>query len=175
MSIASVFEIFGRLWISLRHGRGYIVDTITGLSDDDKKLIRDSKEVLLQLSLESGGEIMIKFLKKYPQYLDFYPFKDVPIDELKSNKAFLELCTELMNAIETWIGKLDDPEELKHILEKTGEEYIREKNITDPQYFLDFGETFVDYLVPLVDKKTLKAWKKFMEFAMKTMASSLKC
>ncbi|XP_045483754.1 cytoglobin-2-like [Harmonia axyridis] len=164
-----IFQVIARMWIEIRHGRGHLIDNITGMTDKEKKLIVDSKAVLLAEPLKTGITILLKFFEKFPHHLKIYLFKDLSLEELKSDKAFLEQSTKLMSAIEIWINKLYNPEELKNIIAQTGVEDNLPK-----QYYLDFQEAFIDYLIPLVDKKTLQAWKKFMAFATKTIISSLK-
>lgn len=92
--------------------------------------------------------ICFSYFKQYPQYHKVFPaFKDIPVDELPTNKKFQAHCQFIVSTLNNAFDAMDNIDLMAAILYSTGERHGRrgqsrqEFIVSLFQYFL-FNYTF---------------------------------
>lgn len=85
------------------------VDEATGLTERQKKLVQNTWAIIKKDQVASGSAVMLAYFKEYPQYQRYFEaFKDVPLDELQSNKRFQAHCASIIAAVSSVVDSLQD-------------------------------------------------------------------
>ncbi|KAL3273258.1 hypothetical protein HHI36_014712 [Cryptolaemus montrouzieri] len=139
-------------------------DAITGLTETENRLIETSWAKIMESPLENGMAIMQSFLEKYPNYMKLFPFKHVPMDELKDNSRFKVHCTTVMYHISQLVNNLRDGKLLIAILDKLAANH--KKLQVPPQGYDDIKGVILDILEAKVSLTAIQAWRKLLDLAM---------
>ncbi|KAK9309244.1 hypothetical protein QLX08_000996 [Tetragonisca angustula] len=127
------------------------VDSKVGLTKREKRLVRETWNIVRVHSVEAGVAIMASYFRRYPQYHQVFPaFKHVPVDELADNKKFQAHCQNIMSTLSNSIDALDDVDLMDAILHSTGERHGRRGQGT--QEFIDLKGAMIEVM-----KDTLKS------------------
>ncbi|XP_030754339.1 globin isoform X2 [Sitophilus oryzae] len=144
-------------------GRTDDPDPATGLTSRDKYLVRTSWARIMKNSTDSGVALLTLFLKNHPEYLDLFPFKNVPLDQLSTNKRFRAHCSSVIYALASIVDALNDNELLIQLLLKTGSSHIS-RNVK-AKGFKDLQDATVELFSAVMKPDELEAWKKTLEVA----------
>ncbi|XP_045476107.1 globin-like [Harmonia axyridis] len=149
------------------------IDPLTGMTDSEKGSIRSSWKYMMKDPIKYGSMILQNFFQKHPEYLEFFPFKDVTIEELTSNKKFLVYLNFMMYTLDAIVDNLRlDPAVMKAILRKLGVNHLK-SNVGVVEPFWDLRDMILDYIRPLVNRNTYEAWAKFSNMTMHHITSAI--
>ncbi|KOX77511.1 Cytoglobin-2 [Melipona quadrifasciata] len=102
------------------------LDSKVGLTKREKRLVRETWNIVRVHSVEAGVTIMASYFRRYPQYHQVFPaFKHVPVDELAGNKKFQAHCQNITSTLSNAIDALDDADLMDAILHSIGERHGR--------------------------------------------------
>lgn len=73
--------------------------------------------------------------KKHPDYQNFFPFKGVPLDELRDDKKLKAHATSVMYSLTSIVDNLDDGELLVGLLTKVAKSHSR-RNIPKTAFWV---------------------------------------
>ncbi|KAL3280244.1 hypothetical protein HHI36_017739 [Cryptolaemus montrouzieri] len=161
----------GIIWSYLGYTNEDEIDPITGLTGKDKRLIQASNSGIRKNAAKNGADILYVFFEKYPEYQKYFPFRDVPLNELKTNKRFIVHCNSVMYALMSWSDNLENPEILIELFLKLGQNHKRH-NLPD-QSFRDLRDTVLACLKPLLSKETHDAHTKLWKIATETVLTQI--
>ncbi|XP_033183838.1 globin-like [Bombus vosnesenskii] len=120
-----------------------VVDPKLGLTNKEKRIVRETWAVLRANSVKVGVDIMISYFKRFPQHhRAFPPFKDIPADDLLDNKKFHAHCQGIMSTLNDAIDALDDIDLVDAILHTTGKRHGRRGQ--GRQEFIDLKGVVMD-------------------------------
>ncbi|KAF5271231.1 hypothetical protein FQA39_LY08238 [Lamprigera yunnana] len=109
-------------------------DPVTGLTNVEKELIKNSWSLVKKDLKGHGIELFLIFFKDFPEYQNFFPFRDVPYEELRTNNKLRSHGVSVMYAIGAIVDNLDDNDVLIGLLEKNGESHGKRK-VTAKHYW----------------------------------------
>ncbi|KAJ8977180.1 hypothetical protein NQ317_005980, partial [Molorchus minor] len=111
-------------------------------------------------------------LKNHPEYLQLFPFKDVPLKELHTNKKYRAHGNSIIYAFSSIVDSTNDNELLVSILTKIGESHVPRK-VTE-QGFLDLKERIIELFSSLFNEEEMDAWKKALEVVFKVTNDAIR-
>ncbi|XP_060522783.1 globin-like isoform X2 [Cylas formicarius] len=150
-------------FISQNTGRTDDPDPVTGLTTRDKYLVKTSWAKLAKTPTDSGVALLLLFFKKFPQYVELFPFKDTPYDELKTSKKFRAHCTSVVYGLSAIIDAINDNDLLIQLLHKTGSSH-KLRSVTQ-QGFEDLKAVTIELFSSIMKPDEVAAWKKTLEVA----------
>ncbi|KAG7189408.1 hypothetical protein KM043_017113 [Ampulex compressa] len=104
------------------HADNKRIDQATGLTEKQKELVQNTWRITAKE--EFGVAMMLAFFKRYPAYQRYFAaFKDIPLDELSSNKRFQAHCANVVLALNNVINSLHDPGLMEAELMALGEKH----------------------------------------------------
>lgn len=68
-----------------------------------------------------------RFFKNKPEYQNYFPFRDIPMDELLKHPQLKAHAITVMYAVSSIIDNLDNSDVLINLLQKTGQSHRRRK------------------------------------------------
>ncbi|XP_022916567.1 globin [Onthophagus taurus] len=151
-------------------------DPITGLTPREKSLVASSWGLVKKDISENGAELFIRFFTRKPEYQNYFPFRDVPLADLKDNPKLRAHSLSVMYAISSVIDSLDEGPILVNLLQKTGDNHGKRKIPLE-----SFDELKIVMLELLqaklgnkLSKEGLDAWDKTLTVAFKVVVDALK-
>lgn len=78
-----------------------------------------------------------RLFERYPDEINYFPFKDIPVSELGENKKFQAHASSVMYSVTSLVDNLNDAELLVNILVKLGENHKR-RNIKPPSLWVSW-------------------------------------
>lgn len=177
-------NIFKQAWVTITSFFGSflssdddVIDETTGLTKQQKALIKKSWTYVLEDKLRIGVIIFIKLFKAFPasQQL-FEKLKDyTDFEELARNKKMKAHATRVMAALTSLVENIDQPDILDELLRNTSVTHYRMR--MPPHYFEDLGGVIIEALVEnLGDKftpKTKEAWLIYYGYMCRIMLEEM--
>ncbi|CAG9767109.1 unnamed protein product [Ceutorhynchus assimilis] len=159
----------------------YILPTNTGRTDDpnpvttltsrDRYLVKTSWAKLMKNPTDSGVALLSLFFQKYPEYVELFPFKDIPASEFSSNTRFRAHANSVIYALSSVVDALNDTDLLIQILTKTGSTHVS-RNVT-PDGFNHLKESAIELFSALFKNDEVEAWKKTLNVAFSVILKGL--
>ncbi|KAG5894654.1 hypothetical protein JTB14_017366 [Gonioctena quinquepunctata] len=162
----SVYLTMGFVWSALgikKTGRTDDPDPVTGLTSREKYLIKSSYEAVRKNPVEHGVGILNLLFKKYPEALELFPFRDIPLNELPNNPRYRAHCNSVIYGFTAIVDALDNNELLVTILTKVGETHVP-RNVFE-ESFTQLEGIVIEYFSPLLNGEELAAWDKTLKVA----------
>ncbi|XP_076273075.1 globin 1 isoform X2 [Rhynchophorus ferrugineus] len=150
-------------YITTNTGRTDDPDPTTGLTSRDKYLVRTSWARIMKNATDSGVALLLLFFKKYPQHKELFPFKDVPHDELSTNKRFRAHASSVVFALASIVDALNDNDLLVQLLIKTGSTH-KPRDVT-ADGFKHLNEVTIELFSSIMKPDEVEAWKKTLGVA----------
>lgn len=152
------------------NGRTDDPDPVTGLTSREKFLVKSTWAKVMKDPAESGTVVLTMLFERHPEYVQLFPFKDVPPTEFKTNTRFRAHANSVMYALSSIVDALNDNDLLVQILLKTGSSHIPRKVTKDgfnhlKEVILDVFSTF--------SKEEVAAWKKTLDVAFSVIYKGL--
>lgn len=114
----------GGLWSSYWYPGDDEIDPASGLTGKEKRLVKESWDVLRPEPVKVGTTIMLNLLAKHPSYRDqFKSFKHIAVENLGKDKRFQAHCRSIAMTIGATVDSLDDPGLLEASLVMLGEKH----------------------------------------------------
>ncbi|OAD58225.1 Cytoglobin-2 [Eufriesea mexicana] len=144
------------------------VDSATGLTERQKKLVQNTWAVVRKDEVGSGIAVMTAFFKKYPHYQQhFNAFKDIPLNELPANKRFQAHCASIISALNSVIDSLHDSGLMEANLVVLAERH--KKRGQTKLEFENLKEVMLDVLRQALGRQytpeVAEAWRKTLDSA----------
>ncbi|XP_076242687.1 globin 1 [Calliopsis andreniformis] len=145
-----------------------VVDPKLGLTGREKRFVQQTWNILRANSIETGVAIMTSYFKKYPQYHQvFTAFKDIPVDELSTNKKFQAHCQNIMTTLNNAFDALNDIDLMEAVLHTVGERHGRRGQ--NRQQFIDLKGVIMEVMKCSLKSKfspeVEAAWDKTIDLA----------
>ncbi|KAJ8963171.1 hypothetical protein NQ318_018636 [Aromia moschata] len=153
-------------------GRTDDPDPVTGLTSRDKYLIANSWAKVRKTPTESGVALLNVWLRKYPEHIQLFPFRDIPMSELPTNKKYQAHGNSIIYAVSSIIDALDEDDLLVTILTKVGETHVP-RNAT-VKGFVDLKASILELFSSLFTEEEMKSWQKTLDVAFDVIIKSLK-
>ncbi|XP_050299042.1 cytoglobin-1 isoform X4 [Anthonomus grandis grandis] len=152
-------------------GRTDDPDPVTGLTSRDRYYVTSSWARLMKNPTDSGVALLTLFFKKYPEYIELFPFKDLDPSEFPTNARFRAHCNSVVYALSAVVDSLDTSDVLVELLTKTGSSHSRRK--VTREGFLHLKETALELFSTLFKPEELDAWKKTFDVAFSVIIKGL--
>ncbi|RZC38666.1 Globin domain containing protein, partial [Asbolus verrucosus] len=146
-------------------------DPVTGLTSRDRYQIQSSWVTVKKDLTGNGVALLLLFFKKFPEEQDHFPFKGVPIDQLKTSKKFHAHCSNVMYAFDALVDHINDSELLVNLLQKIGKSHKRHG--IKPANFEHLKETLLELFGTFMSEATVKAWDKTLKVAFSVIGKEL--
>ncbi|XP_066247826.1 globin isoform X1 [Euwallacea similis] len=144
-------------------GRTDDPDKLTGLTSRDKYLVKSSWAKIMKAPADNGVALLCLFFEKYPDYVQLFPFKDVPVSEFNTNVRFRAHANSVVYALSSIVDALNDNNLLVQILTKTGTSHVP-RGVT-AEAFLHLKEVTIELFSTLFKPEEVEAWKKTLDVA----------
>lgn len=144
-------------------GRTDDPDPVTGLTSRDKYLVKTTWAKLMKSPADSGVALLCLFFEKHPDYIQLFPFKDVPQTEFKTNIRFRAHANSVVFALSSVVDALNDNDLLVQILTKTGSSHVP-RNVTG-KAFIHLKEVTLELFSTLFKPEEVEAWRKTLDVA----------
>ncbi|RZC38668.1 Globin domain containing protein [Asbolus verrucosus] len=95
-------------------------DPVTGLTPTERNLVQNSWAPLKNDLTGTGIKLLLAFYEKYPEELQYFPFRHVPREALSGDKKFQGFCSMVIRALDSLIDSLNDSELLMNLLQNVG-------------------------------------------------------
>ncbi|XP_049819885.1 globin isoform X1 [Aethina tumida] len=148
-------------------GRTDDPDPVTGLTSRDRYLVTSSWAEVRKDPTGNGVALLMLFFEKYPDYVKLFPFRDIPMKDLPTNKRFQAHCNSVIYGLSAVIDLINNTDLLVAQLLKVGETH-KPRGVTD-QAYLDLKGVVIDLFSTFMTKSQIEAWKKTLDVAMATM------
>ena len=109
-------------------------DPETGLTPKEKELVQKSWSLVKTDLRGNGTDLFLLLFKEYPEAKSFFPFRDVPDEDLPTNGKFKAHAVTVMYSIGSLIDHLNENEILIGLLQKTGESHGK-RSIPETAYW----------------------------------------
>lgn len=109
-------------------------DPETGLTRKEKQLVERSWNLVKTDLKGNGMELFFILFKECPEAKNYFPFRDVPSDELINNNKFKAHAVTVMYSIGSIVDNLNDNDVLIGLLQKNGESHGR-RGIPEEAYW----------------------------------------
>ncbi|XP_076636745.1 globin-like [Colletes latitarsis] len=151
-----------------RHPDDDVFDPDVGLTRKEKRLVKETWNILNADSINTGVAIMSSYFKQYPQYQKVFPaFKDIPVDELPTNNTFKAHCQFIIATLNNAFCALDDICLMNAVLHSTGQRHGRRGQ--SRQEFIDLKGVMMkvmkDALKTKFSSEVEAAWDKMIDVA----------
>ncbi|KAK4874917.1 hypothetical protein RN001_014277 [Aquatica leii] len=94
------------------------LDPATGLTNHEKQLVENSWNLVKTDIKNHGVELFILYFTDFPEYQNFFPFRGIPLEELRKSEKLRSHGVTVMYTIGAIIDNLRDPEVLMILLHK---------------------------------------------------------
>uniref|UniRef100_A0A6P7GBR7 Neuroglobin-like n=1 Tax=Diabrotica virgifera virgifera TaxID=50390 RepID=A0A6P7GBR7_DIAVI len=121
--MGSVLSYF--LGFFVNQGRIDDANPVTGLTSRDIYLITNSWNKVISQPTENGIKFFMRLFEIAPKHKLTFPFKDVPTEDLPSNKKFHAHVNSVMYSISSIVNSLNDVDTLAAIIDKIGRNHAR--------------------------------------------------
>ncbi|XP_015838448.2 globin [Tribolium castaneum] len=138
-------------------------DPITGLTSRDRYVIQTSWAPVKKDLTGNGVALLLLYFEKFPATKNYFVFKDVPNEKLKTDKKFHAHCNSVMVTLDSLIANLNDGELIVSLLEKLGKNHKRH-GIKDDAYD-QLKETVIELFSSFMTKEELETWDKLLKVA----------
>ncbi|KAL1494036.1 hypothetical protein ABEB36_009703 [Hypothenemus hampei] len=138
-------------------------DPVTKLTSRDKYLVRSTWSKAMKTPADNGVLLLTMFFEKHPDYIQLFPFKDIPQEEFKQNVRFRAHANSVMYALSSIVDALNDNELLIQLLTKTGSSHVPRK--VTPEAFIHLKEVTLELFAQLFKPEEVEAWKKTLDVA----------
>lgn len=149
---------------------------VTGLTPKEKLLVENSWNIVKKDLVGNGIQLFMVYFKQFPEYQKMFPFRDVPIAELPTNKKLKGHGTNVMYALSAVIDNLNNTDVLIDLLEKNGETHSK-RNVPEKAYWdlkISVLELLQTGLGSKFTKDTKDAWDKTLTVAFTVITKTLK-
>ncbi|XP_054763460.2 cytoglobin-1-like isoform X1 [Lytechinus pictus] len=177
-------NIFKQAWVTITSFFGSFlssdddeIDETTGLTRQQKTLIKKSWSYVQEDKLRIGVLIFIKLFKAFPSSQQMFDkLKDfTDMEELARNKKMKAHATRVMAAFTSIVEYIDQPDILDELLRNTSITHYKLR--MPPHYFEDLGGVIIEALSEsLGDKftqKTKEAWLIYYSYMCKVMLEEM--
>lgn len=147
---------------------GELPDVQTGLTEREKKLIKDSWHNFCSENREYGVLLFLSLFVKHPEYLPLFKnFRCKHVAELRDDPAFRAHGCAIGYHLTSMVDSLGDPATFEVLVRRNATEHLRRKGVR-PFHFQVLGDCLVDVLQAKDDRgltpAALEAWKKFISY-----------
>lgn len=150
-------------------------DPDTGLTPKDKALVTKTWALVKKDLKGNGVKLLHMYFTDFPEYLPFFPFKDLPLDEMPTNGKFKAHAANVIYALSAIVDSLDDNDTLISLLQKNGQSHAK-RNIP-PKAYDDLKTTAVKFLTQELGANMTpevgEAWGKTVDVAFSVIKTSL--
>ncbi|XP_060521333.1 globin-like isoform X2 [Cylas formicarius] len=153
-------------------GRTDDPDAVTGLTSRDKYLVKTSWANVMKNPTANGCALLLLLFKKYPEYIQLFPFRDVPYSELREAKRFQAHCNSVVFALASIVDALGDNDLLIHLLRKTGSSHVARK--VTPEAFHRLKNCVVELFSTFMNEEEIAAWTKTLDVAFAQIDEGIK-
>ncbi|KAJ8936923.1 hypothetical protein NQ314_012128 [Rhamnusium bicolor] len=153
-------------------GRTDDPDPVTGLTSRDKYLIANSYLKVRKNPTESGVALLNTLFKNHPEYLQLFPFRDVPIKDLPENKRYQAHGNSIIYSFSSIIDALDQNDLLVTILTKIGESHVPRK--ATEKAFMDLKDSLIELFSPIFNEEEMTAWGKALDVSFTVMCKAIR-
>lgn len=133
-------------------------DPITGLTSKQKHIVKSTWNILKKDPKSHGVNLFLtwarireswiwwrnpflfRFFKYHPGYQKYFPFKDVPTDELADSKIFQAHCLNVIYALSAIVDNVDNSEIMVSLLKKNGESHRRRNVPAEAYWVMNFNK-----------------------------------
>ncbi|ENN77703.1 cytoglobin-1 [Dendroctonus ponderosae] len=144
-------------------GRSDDPDPVTGLTSKEKYLVRTSWAKIMKNPADSGVALLCLLFERHPEYVQLFPFSDVPPSEFKTNVRFRAHANSVVYALSSIVDALNDNNLLVQILTKTGSSHVPRHVTADA--FIHLKEVTIELFSTIFKADEVAAWKKTFEVA----------
>lgn len=151
-------------------GRTDDPDPVTGLTSRERYLVQSSWAKVMKDPTNMGVLLLKMFLGSHPQYIQLFPFRDIPADQLTEHVKFRAHANNVIYAFSAYIDALNDTDLLIQLLQKTGSSHI--KHSAPKEGFIHLKEVLLQLFSSLRPEE-VAAWKKTLDVAFSVVLKSL--
>ncbi|CAH0385483.1 unnamed protein product [Bemisia tabaci] len=144
-------------------------DMDEGLSQTEIDLIRESWQPFAKDLQETGITFFLAFFKRQADYQEAFPFRGVPLSELRQNESFRRHAKAVLQFIDTAIASLENTSEILSMLESNGKSHGRKNlGLTWSHYehleftLLDVIDEFYEQEKRPLSSLEKETWAKFI-------------
>ncbi|KAG7189407.1 hypothetical protein KM043_017112 [Ampulex compressa] len=152
----------------LGHTDENVLDSATGLTGRQKRLVRETWAVFRGKPVDTGVAILTRYFEKHPKYQqEFDAFKSIPLNELPRNRKFQAHCQSIIVTLSNAFDALDDVPLMEATLLLVGERHG--KRGQGRQEFMDLKEVIMEVLKSQLGAKfnseVEESWDKTIDAA----------
>lgn len=147
---------------------GQLPDEVSGLTDNQKNLIRSTWRTFCNNNREYGVLLFLSLFVKHPQYLPmFRNFRSKHVATLKDDPAFRAHGCAVGYHLTSMVENLADPATFEVLVRRNATDHLRRKGVR-PHHFEVMGQCVVDVLQAkeerMMTPEAVEAWTKFLSY-----------
>ncbi|XP_031354825.1 globin isoform X2 [Photinus pyralis] len=142
-------------------------DPETGLTRKEKHLVERSWNLVKTNLKANGMELFLLLFKECPEAQNYFPFRDIPLDELPNNGKFKAHAVTVMYSIGSIVDNLNENDVLIGLLQKNAESHSK-RGIPEEAYWTlkkCMMQLLKNKLGPDFSKEVEEAWDKTLTVA----------
>ncbi|XP_054923091.1 hemoglobin subunit alpha-D-like [Dermacentor andersoni] len=153
---------------------GEIPDEMTGLTENQKKLVQATWRSFTSHNREYGPLVFLSLFVKHPEYLRmFRNFRSKSVSQLKDDPIFRAHGCSIGYHVTSMVESLGDPAALEVLVRRNATEHLRRKGVK-PYHFEILGQCLVDVLQAreerLMTPEAIEGWGKFLAVSLRVNA-----
>ncbi|XP_059839521.1 x globin [Hypanus sabinus] len=143
------------------------------LTEEQKRLVRESWEILHQDIARVGIIMFIRLFETHPECKDvFFLFRDIDdLQQLRMSKELQSHGLRVMSFIEKSVARLSQEEKLEQLAFELGRSHCRYN--APPKYYKYVGVQFIAVVKPILKEKwtpeVKEAWENLFDYLTTTM------